>query len=54
MESRRIMVLNYFHWHFVDFNVNVRIYCSEILILSYSDFTLYNVNFDLGKRSGFK
>ena len=29
-------------------------YCFEILILTYSDFTFDNVNFDLRKRSGFK
>ena len=39
---------------FIDYNVNACIYCFEILILTYSDFTFVNVNFDLRKRSGFK
>ena len=39
---------------FIDYNVYACIYCFEILILNYSDFTYVNVNFDLRKRSGFK
>ena len=30
------------------------IFCFKILILTYSDFTFDNVNFDLRKRSAFK
>ena len=56
MGSRRKMFLNYFqfHWDFIDYNANACIYCFEILILTHSDFTFDNVNFDLRKRSGFK
>ena len=56
MGSRRKMFLNYFlfHWDFIDYNENACIYCFEILILTDSDFTFDNVNFDLRKRSGFK
>ena len=56
MGSRRKMFLNYFsfHWDFIDYNANACIYCFKILILTYSDFTFDNVNFDLRKRSGFK
>ena len=54
--SRRKMFLNYFkfHWGFIDYNVNACIYCFEIVILTYSNFTFDNVNFDLRKHSGFK
>ena len=38
----------------MDYNVNAGIYCFEILILTYSDFTFDNVNFHLWKRSGFE
>ena len=56
MGSPRKMFLNYFlfHWDFIDYNVNACMYCLEILVLTYSDFTFDNVNFDLRKRSGFK
>ena len=56
MGSLRKMFLNYFyfHWDFIDYNVNVCIYCFDILVLTYFDFTFDNVNFDLRKRSGFK
>ena len=49
MESRRKMFFNYFqfHWDFIDYNANAWIYRFEILILTYSDFTFDNVNFDL-------
>ena len=43
-----------FHWDFIDYNVNVCIYCFEILILTYSDFTFDNASFGLRNRSGFK
>ena len=56
MGSHRKMFLNYFqfHWDFIDYNGNACIYCFGILILSYSDFTFDNVNFDLRKHSGLK
>ena len=56
MASRRKMFLSYFqfHWDFIDFNVNACMYCFEILILTYPDFTFDNVDFDLRNRSGFK
>ena len=41
-------------WDFIDYNANACVYCFEILILTYSDFTFDNVNFDLQKFSGFK
>ena len=53
---RRIMFLScfYFRSDFIDYNVNICIYCFEILILTYSDTTFDYVNFYLRKRSGFK
>ena len=56
MVSRRKMFLNYFqfHWDFIDYNANACIYCFEILILTYSDFTFATVIFDRRKPSGFK
>ena len=50
------MFLNCFQFNqdFIDYNVNACIYHFEILILTYSDFTFDNVNFDLRKLSGFK
>ena len=41
-------------WDFINYNTNACIYCFETLILTYSDFTCDNVNFDLRKYSGFK
>ena len=56
MVSSRKIFLNYFffHWGFVDYNVNAGIYCFETLILTYSDFTFDNLSSDLRKGSGFK
>ena len=43
------MFLNYiqFHWDFIDYNGTGFINCFEISMLTYSDFTFVNVNFDL-------
>ena len=56
MGSQKKVLLNYFyfHWDFIDCNGNACIYCFEILILTYSDFTFDNVNFDSRKRAGLK
>ena len=49
MRSHRKMSLNYiqFHWDFIDYNGNGFINCFEISLLTCSDFTFVNVNFDL-------
>ena len=49
MGSRRKVFLNYFYfyWGLIDYNANACICCFETLILTYSDFTFDNVNFEL-------
>ena len=52
--EKNVFKLLEFHWDFINYNADTCMYCFEILILTCSDFTFDNVNFDLRKRLGFK